>query len=90
MAENPVPIYTDYDFYVPAFELKIKGSPSDRTCKPTGRRAGWWACHGHGAWVDPAMRRRLFATKSMLAKEYPQQKRAKCRSPQKHTENIWS
>lgn len=30
MAENPVPIYTDYDFYVPAFELKIKGSSLDR------------------------------------------------------------
>lgn len=25
MTEKPIPIYTDYDFYVPAFELKIKG-----------------------------------------------------------------
>lgn len=30
MAENPVPIYTDYDFYVPAFEVKIKGASLDR------------------------------------------------------------
>jgi uncharacterized protein len=30
MAETPVPIYSDYDFYVPAFELKIKGQSLDR------------------------------------------------------------
>ena len=25
MAEKPIPIYSDYDFFVPAFELKSKG-----------------------------------------------------------------
>lgn len=30
MAENPIPIYSDYDFYVPAFELKIKGQSLER------------------------------------------------------------
>lgn len=30
MAENPVPIYTNYDFYVPAFEVKIKGQSLKR------------------------------------------------------------
>lgn len=30
VATTPVPIYTNYDFYVPAFELKIKGRNLDR------------------------------------------------------------
>lgn len=30
MAANPVPITTNYDFYVPAFEVKIKGRSLDR------------------------------------------------------------
>jgi len=25
MAESPIPIYTNYDFYVPSFEIKLKG-----------------------------------------------------------------
>jgi phage protein D len=30
MSENPIHIYTDYDFYVPAFEVRIKGRSLDR------------------------------------------------------------
>jgi phage protein D len=30
MTEKPIPIYSDYDFYVPAFELKIKGQSLER------------------------------------------------------------
>ena len=30
MAEKPIPIYSDYDFFVPAFELKIKGQSLER------------------------------------------------------------
>jgi phage protein D len=30
MSENPIPIYSDYDFYVPAFEMKIKGQSLER------------------------------------------------------------
>src|SRR6266542_600548 len=30
MAEQPIPIYNDYDFYVPAFELKVKGQRLNR------------------------------------------------------------
>lgn len=30
MADNPVAIYTNYDFYVPAFEVKIKGQSLGR------------------------------------------------------------
>ncbi|MGD2205798.1 MAG: hypothetical protein PVH17_03370 [Anaerolineae bacterium] len=30
MAENPIPIHTHYDFYVPAFEVKLKGKNLER------------------------------------------------------------
>jgi phage protein D len=30
MSENPIPIYTDYDFRVPAFEVKVKGQSLER------------------------------------------------------------
>ena len=30
MSEQPIPIYTHYDFYVPAFELKVRGQDLER------------------------------------------------------------
>ena len=30
MTVSPLPIYTNYDFYVPAFEVRLQGQPLDR------------------------------------------------------------